>query len=471
MSERPKDDVTYAWLRRKLPAEVLRLVYPHLHATFTTVTSDKEGFGPLFRRYNRVAVGRGLSDGQQNNIDRSHSDTTRMSPSCAMALLLWEDVIAHSKGLEWSYLAYRAHDAESKRVPEVLDQWAKTGLCNGKPTQALVFHIHSWLPSAVQQAVFRALRSPERGKDGGVLIVLAEENAPLPSLIAMLASGGAVSAEVPKFDFVRGKENLSPEVMTRVLYRLLIDSDREGVHEVVDEAREGYNNMLRLSEAAYVILADRLDEVLEKIMEMEMQELATERQKMTVEGMVNELLKEFDLNLPSITISTKYVNEQLIERFVRPLRMVFNANTRIRVQFPKGMLLVDESGWIAKTQLETVLKEFPFLSVFNVKSTDVYSKYLGDSEASIRKIFAEARKHSYSVIVFEDFGSLAVKREFTSSESTGGVEERLMSTLLNEMDGISSNSQVVTIGISAVPPSKIDEAVIRSGRLDHHIVF
>lgn len=50
------------------------------------------------------------------------------------------------------------------------------------------------------------------------------------------------------------------------------------------------------------------------------------------------------------------------------------------------------------------------INTIRVQSSDVLSKYFGDTEAKLRKIFANARKSSPCILFFDEFDALAFKR-------------------------------------------------------------
>lgn len=63
----------------------------------------------------------------------------------------------------------------------------------------------------------------------------------------------------------------------------------------------------------------------------------------------------------------------------------------------------------------------------------LYSPYVGDAERKIRELFTKARATAPSILFLDELDAIVGKRSGTSST---GVEARLLSTLLNEMDGI-----------------------------------
>jgi SpoVK/Ycf46/Vps4 family AAA+-type ATPase len=113
-------------------------------------------------------------------------------------------------------------------------------------------------------------------------------------------------------------------------------------------------------------------------------------------------------------------------------------------------------------------------NIIHLNPSDVYSKYLGESEKKIRQTFAIARQLAPSIVIIDNIDSIASNRENGQSDSTntGGVDLRILSTLLNELDGLDTSSvhhtkkQVMVIATCSSLNS-IDPALLRSGRFDH----
>ncbi|KAJ3016086.1 hypothetical protein HKX48_004210, partial [Thoreauomyces humboldtii] len=63
--------------------------------------------------------------------------------------------------------------------------------------------------------------------------------------------------------------------------------------------------------------------------------------------------------------------------------------------------------------------------------------------------------------------AIGTRREW-SDEGGSGVNERVLSTLLNEMDGVQERQGVFIVSCTT-RPDKIDDALLRPGRLDHHL--
>lgn len=77
---------------------------------------------------------------------------------------------------------------------------------------------------------------------------------------------------------------------------------------------------------------------------------------------------------------------------------------------------------------------------------------------------------SPSVIFFDEIDAIVGKRSSEFSGSSGGdsVQDRVLSTLLNEMDGVSGGKSVLVIGATN-RRDLIDDALLRPGRFDKHI--
>jgi len=101
------------------------------------------------------------------------------------------------------------------------------------------------------------------------------------------------------------------------------------------------------------------------------------------------------------------------------------------------------------------------LSTFSISSS-VIGKYLGESEASIRKIFSDAKTNIPSVIFIDDVDSLAPKRSHGGELS----DARLVATLIAELDELGDGIVIVA---ATSNPNNIDEGLRRPGRLEQEI--
>lgn len=106
-----------------------------------------------------------------------------------------------------------------------------------------------------------------------------------------------------------------------------------------------------------------------------------------------------------------------------------------------------------------------------VRATDILDQWLGGSEATIRALFARARSAAPCALFFDDLDAIAANRE-NDGDSTD-VYSRLLSTLLNEIDGISSSNALNGILIVGTTNrmQAIDAALLRPGRFEEHLLL
>jgi transitional endoplasmic reticulum ATPase len=136
---------------------------------------------------------------------------------------------------------------------------------------------------------------------------------------------------------------------------------------------------------------------------------------------------------------------------------------RLGVEAPKGVLLHGPPG-TGKTLLAKAVANESDANFYTIGGPEIMSKYYGESEERLREIFSEAQKNAPSIIFIDELDSIAPKRE----EVTGEVEKRVVSQLLNIMDGLESRGKVVVIGATNRPNS-LDPALRRPGRFDREI--
>jgi len=111
------------------------------------------------------------------------------------------------------------------------------------------------------------------------------------------------------------------------------------------------------------------------------------------------------------------------------------------------------------------------LNCVKVRASQVFDQWLGGSEANLRSIFSRARAAAPCVLFFDELDSLAANREVGDADSASGVHARILTTLLNEMDGITHTGDPGRILVVAATNrlEAIDAALLRPGRLEEHI--
>jgi SpoVK/Ycf46/Vps4 family AAA+-type ATPase len=141
-------------------------------------------------------------------------------------------------------------------------------------------------------------------------------------------------------------------------------------------------------------------------------------------------------------------------------------NEKTWLEPPPGILFHGISG-TGKTVAAKCLAVSLGLPIIQVRATDLLDKWLGGSESLLRSLFTRARTVSPCILFLDEIDAIACNRE---EDDNNDVSSRILSTLLNEMDGVSSairKSRVLVIACTNRIRS-IDSALLRPGRLQEH---
>jgi len=136
---------------------------------------------------------------------------------------------------------------------------------------------------------------------------------------------------------------------------------------------------------------------------------------------------------------------------------------RLGIDPPKGILLRGPPG-CGKTLLARAVANESEAYFISINGPEIMSKFYGESEKKLRKLFIEAEEKSPSIIFIDEIDAIAPKRETV----TGEVERRVVAQLLALMDGLHSRGKVIVIGATNRPNS-LDPALRRPGRFDREI--
>ena len=98
---------------------------------------------------------------------------------------------------------------------------------------------------------------------------------------------------------------------------------------------------------------------------------------------------------------------------------------------------------------------------FNVKLSEMKSKYVGDTEKNISELFAQARTQERAVLFLDECESLLRKR---GNQKVAAVE-----SFLAETDGLQENKNLMLLLLATNRPWMMDSAVTRPGRIGVHI--
>jgi len=136
---------------------------------------------------------------------------------------------------------------------------------------------------------------------------------------------------------------------------------------------------------------------------------------------------------------------------------------KMGIEPPKGVLMHGPPG-TGKTLIAKAVANESNANFYTLSGPEIMSKYYGQSEENLRKIFEEAIENAPSIIFIDEIDSIAPKRE----ETHGDVERRVVAQLLAIMDGLEERGKVIVIGATN-RVNAIDPALRRPGRFDREI--
>ncbi|KAK8192750.1 AAA+-type ATPase [Zalaria obscura] len=125
----------------------------------------------------------------------------------------------------------------------------------------------------------------------------------------------------------------------------------------------------------------------------------------------------------------------------------------------KGILFYGPPG-CSKTLTAQAIATSSGLNFIAVKGAELTSMYVGESERAVREVFRKARAAAPSIIFFDEIDSIGSEREAGGSKGLN-----VLTTLLNEMDGIESLKGVLVLAATN-KPDVLDPALLRPGRFD-----
>jgi len=179
-------------------------------------------------------------------------------------------------------------------------------------------------------------------------------------------------------------------------------------------------------------------------------------------------LREIMIQVPNVTWNDigglEEARTRLREGVELPLKSP-QAFRRLGIRPAKGFLLFGPPG-TGKTLLAKAVAREAQANFVATKSSDLLSKWYGESEQQVSRLFARARQVAPTVIFIDEIDSLAPVRGGGLGEPA--VTERVVNTILAEMDGLEELQGVVVMAATN-RPNLVDPALLRPGRFDELI--
>ena len=153
----------------------------------------------------------------------------------------------------------------------------------------------------------------------------------------------------------------------------------------------------------------------------------------------------------------KDLKEEIYLKVIAPLKFpkVYNYFNK---KIGGGILMYGPPGCGKSLIAEATAGEAD-VAYFHVKASDLKSKYVGETERNIAKLFETARENQPCVIFFDEFEALGEERTSASPQNKGAVSQ-----LLTEMNGLGTKDDQILLIAATNEPWAIDIALRREGR-------
>lgn len=129
-----------------------------------------------------------------------------------------------------------------------------------------------------------------------------------------------------------------------------------------------------------------------------------------------------------------------------------------------GLLLFGPPG-TGKTLLSRAVAGEIEAAFFNIMPSKIMSKWVGEAEQKIEKLFERAKSHEKSVIFIDEIESLIPNR----SSSNSSVMARVVPQILAELEGFEERENALLFIGATNTPWLLDPAVLRPGRFDDKV--
>lgn len=127
---------------------------------------------------------------------------------------------------------------------------------------------------------------------------------------------------------------------------------------------------------------------------------------------------------------------------------------------PNGMLLYGPPGCGKTFFAERMAEEIGF-NFYQLKPSDIQSKYVNESQERIKNLFGEARENAPSIIFVDELDAVVPNRD---NSNVNHMNTSAVNEFLAQMNNCGDDG-IFVIGATNRPDS-IDPAILRAGRLD-----
>lgn len=178
-----------------------------------------------------------------------------------------------------------------------------------------------------------------------------------------------------------------------------------------------------------------------------------------------------DVELPNVDLERDIggypeVKQRLREELLDLLRRKESLGSEAEIQaleglLPRGIIFHGPPG-TGKTYFAKAMATAMDATVIVVSGPELKSKWVGESEENLRRVFRQARRSAPAVIVFDEIDAFAHAR---GTYEGSGVEHSMVNQMLTEMDGFRGSESVFVVGTTNFLES-LDGALLRPGRFE-----
>lgn len=142
--------------------------------------------------------------------------------------------------------------------------------------------------------------------------------------------------------------------------------------------------------------------------------------------------------------------------------------TRLGGHLPKGILLVGPPG-TGKTLLARAVAGEACVPFFSISGSEFVEMFVGVGAARVRDLFAVAQKNAPCIVFIDELDALGRARGLNPMLGGHDEKEQTLNQLLVEMDGFDPRQGVVLLAATN-RPEILDQALLRAGRFDRHVL-
>ena len=141
--------------------------------------------------------------------------------------------------------------------------------------------------------------------------------------------------------------------------------------------------------------------------------------------------------------------------------------TNLGGKIPRGAILIGPPG-TGKTLLAKAVAGEADVPFFSLSGSDFVEMFVGVGASRVRDLFKKAKEKSPSIIFIDEIDAIGRARGKGNMSGSNDERENTLNSLLMEMDGFDSNTNVIVIAATN-RADVLDKALIRAGRFDRQI--